>query len=524
MNCVTYARVSTDKEAEKDLSLPAQLTAMREYASRKDWTVVQEFVEPGASAKTSQRPVLQEMLACCQRTDPRIDVVLVHKVDRLARNVFDHASIRALLTQHRIALASVVENVDDSVTGQLVENIMASIAQFYSANLAEEVRKGMGQRVKQGGWPHRAPIGYHVVPGPDGGRSRIEIDPIRGPLMQQAFERYAAGWYSVRRLTTDMAERGLVGDSGRPVAASHLREMLENPFYVGRLRWKGADYNGAHAPLVSEALFLRVHDVLRRRYRAPGEKGRRRFLLRGLALCENCGARMTAEQHRRWGYYRCCANTKGARNCRAKFCPVDVAHDTLASLYQRLQISDELRTKVRAVADRLIEERVTAARGRRGSLTIQRTRVLEREIRLAEAFSAAEISPEVYKAVAGKMRRQIVGIDAGLKEANLRPTALRAKVDQVLDMAVSLSDLHRRFDEAARTRLSQTLFSTLVLNEHGVVDYTLHAPFDRLLTLSPAPDDSPRGPPTSEFEDRQVKPTIESILEVDMSSSIVDST
>src|SRR5687767_14864165 len=96
MNCVLYARVSTDKQAEKDLSIPAQLQAMREHARHQQWTVVGEFVEPGASARTTARPVLRELLQRCRRP-PQVNVVLVHKIDRLARSVVDHATIKALL-------------------------------------------------------------------------------------------------------------------------------------------------------------------------------------------------------------------------------------------------------------------------------------------------------------------------------------------------------------------------------------------------------------------------------------------
>src|SRR5687767_1372693 len=122
MNCILYARVSTDKQA--DLSIPAQLEAMRAYAHQHHWAVSEEFIEPGASAKTADRPALQQLLARVRNPKIHTDVVVVHKIDRLARNVYDHATIKALLKQRNIQLASVVENVDDTVPGQLVENIM----------------------------------------------------------------------------------------------------------------------------------------------------------------------------------------------------------------------------------------------------------------------------------------------------------------------------------------------------------------------------------------------------------------
>src|SRR5438477_12812799 len=84
MNCIVYARVSTDKQAEKELSIPAQLQAMREYARQHDWKIVQEFLEPGVSAKTVDRPALQRLLSYVRDSEIRIEVVLVAKIDRLA--------------------------------------------------------------------------------------------------------------------------------------------------------------------------------------------------------------------------------------------------------------------------------------------------------------------------------------------------------------------------------------------------------------------------------------------------------
>ena len=114
---------------------------MRDYDAQRDWQVISEYIELGASAKTAERPELQRLLTTLREAKERVDILLVHKIDRLAPSVFDHATIKALLKQRDIRLASVVENIDESVLGQLVENIMASIAQFYSVNLSEEVKK-----------------------------------------------------------------------------------------------------------------------------------------------------------------------------------------------------------------------------------------------------------------------------------------------------------------------------------------------------------------------------------------------
>ena len=190
-----------------------------------------------------------------------------------------------------------VENVDDSVPGQLVENIMASIAQFYSANLSEEVKKGMRQKLLRGGWPHLPPCGYVSVKNADGLGSHVEPHPMRGPLVTQAFERYASGNYSLRSLTARLAAEGLVTKTGAPWPQSNIRRLLTNRFYIGRLVSKGMEVPGQHTPLVSLATFDRVQTVLTQRVRFLGTKGSvAGFPLRGVAICASCRGRMTAER------------------------------------------------------------------------------------------------------------------------------------------------------------------------------------------------------------------------------------
>jgi len=120
-------------------------------------------------ARSADRPRLRAMLARVAE-DGDVDAVVVHKVNRLARNIEDHIAILALLRRRGVALVSMTENLDETASGRLVEGIHALMAEFYSANLAAEVRKGMGQKAKLGGYPHKAPIGYLNVREPIGGR------------------------------------------------------------------------------------------------------------------------------------------------------------------------------------------------------------------------------------------------------------------------------------------------------------------------------------------------------------------
>ena len=205
MNALIYLRVSTKEQAAKDetaegYSIPGQREACLRLISEKGWNVADEFVDAGESARSSDRPSLKAMLA--RVAEDEIGAVVVHKIDRLARNIEDHVAIRASLRKAGVALISVTENIEETASGKLVEGIHALMAELYSANLASEIRKGMTQKAKMGGWPQRAPIGYlnngEKVAGQD--IAKVVFDPERAFLVKEMFRLYATGDYSLAEL------------------------------------------------------------------------------------------------------------------------------------------------------------------------------------------------------------------------------------------------------------------------------------------------------------------------------------
>jgi DNA invertase Pin-like site-specific DNA recombinase len=160
---VIYLRVSTKEQTERDgdpegYSIPAQRKACGRRAHSLEAVVVGEYVDRGESAKTADRPALRAMLERVAEGD--IDMVIVHKVDRLARNRADDVQITMTLKTAHVQLVSVTENIDETPSGHLLHGTMASIAEFYSQNLANEIMKGTLQKVKGGGTPTLAAIGY----------------------------------------------------------------------------------------------------------------------------------------------------------------------------------------------------------------------------------------------------------------------------------------------------------------------------------------------------------------------------
>jgi site-specific DNA recombinase len=478
MKCVLYARVSTDKQAEKQLSIPAQLQAMQEYAQRQGWTVFEEFIESGVSGRTTDRPALQALLGRCA-TEPRVDVVLVHKIDRLARSVYDHAAIRAQLRRRNIRLASVVENVDDSVSGQLLENILASIGEFYSSNLGEETKKGMRMKVERGGWPFKAPRGYRTTQ--DGtGKSRV-VPTEDAPAIRFAHEQYATGAFSLNELRYLLAERGLKTSAGRVLPLSAIERILKNPFYTGRVRWHGVEHPGTHPAIVPEGLFRRVQTVLSARHRDTGEKGRLHFLLRGLARCAECGGTMTAERHDRWSYYRCVRRAVDRSACSARMCSARVAERSLIQIYQSLLLAPAFKRAVETELEAALKDREQGKASRVRSLSVRRIRLEQREIRLSEAFADGEVSAKAYRSGLTRVRVPLADTCRALRDDAFDPESIRQRARAFLTVAGTLHSLHQRFDERKRHRLLMLVFKSMHLDTSGVRGYALNPPFDTLL-------------------------------------------
>ena len=164
-------------------SIPAQREACMRKAESLGAAVIDEFVDRGEGARSSARPELQRMLG--HLTETPTTYVIVHKIDRLARNRADDVEINLAIQNSGSTLVSCTESIDETPSGILLHGIMSSIAEFYSANLANEVKKGSLQKAKSGGTVSRAPTGYLNVRKMQDGREirTIEVDPVRGPLI-----------------------------------------------------------------------------------------------------------------------------------------------------------------------------------------------------------------------------------------------------------------------------------------------------------------------------------------------------
>ena len=256
-----WLRACLNPKQGEGVSLAAQQDAIEVFAAKNDITIIKWFEEKQTAAKQG-RPVFSAMIK--ELRLHKADGVVIHKIDRSARNFRDWARIGEL-SDAGIDVHFATESLDfRSRGGRLSADIQAVIAADYIRNLKEEIQKGVRGQLERGLYPLKAPIGYLN----NGGGKLKTHDPIRAPLIKKVFELYASTQYSIRGLLKKTGDMGLCNDRGGRISKGCLEKLLSNPFYTGiiKIRRTGAVYQGAHEPLISAQLFETVQEIKSGKY------------------------------------------------------------------------------------------------------------------------------------------------------------------------------------------------------------------------------------------------------------------
>ena len=194
MKAALYARVSSDKQ-DVDLSITAQLKALREYAKNNGYLIVHEFVDEAETGRTTARPAFREMISLARNPEKPLDSILVWKYSRFARSREDSIVYKAMLRKNGVQVISINEPFDDTPTGRLLEAIIESLDEFYSDNLGEEVTRGLRESASRGFYlSSRPPYGFRKIRVKEGEKehTKLDIDPEQAGVikdLQRCFER-----------------------------------------------------------------------------------------------------------------------------------------------------------------------------------------------------------------------------------------------------------------------------------------------------------------------------------------------
>jgi DNA invertase Pin-like site-specific DNA recombinase len=444
--------------------LPEQREAIERHAARSSLTISQWFEERETAAKRG-RPIWNQMLKLLRHG--KAAGVVIHKIDRSARNLKDWADLGELIDQG-IEVHFANESLDlNSRGGRLSADIQAVVASDYIRNLREEAKKGIYGRLKQGFLPTRAPVGYLD----NGGGKPKTIDPVRGPLIRKAFQLYAAGKFTILPLVDELYRLGLRNLAGTRVTRNGLSTILNNPFYMGliRIQANGEVYAGNHEPLISKRLFDDVQDMLAGRFHTRTQT--HDFLFRRYITCKGCGYSLIGELQKGHVYYRC-----HIRSCPMKAIREEAVSTVVEQRLRTLQFTDAekayLATRIQALkANWFIEKEKQF-----GNLNMTFQQTSERLSRLTDAFLDGTIEKEIYEERKTSLLFEKRAIEDRLNDLKTGKTSITEEVQKFIELAGDAYSLYQTPITEKKRRLLKIVTSNCSADAE-TLDFAYVIPF-----------------------------------------------
>ena len=329
---VIYARFSS--HAQNEQSIEGQLNECYTYAERHGYTVVGEYIDRALSGTADNRPEFQRMIE--DSSKKHFQFVLVYQLDRFARNRYDSATYKAKLKKNGVRVLSARENITDDASGVLIEGVLESMAEYYSAELSQKVRRGMALTAQKGFFTGgNIALGYYVD-----SEKRFQIDTATAPVILEIFEMYATG-STMADIIRHLNRQRIKTSQGNEFNKNSINRILTNKRYAGIYTYAGTEIEAGFPQIVPDNLFYEVQSMIEKKKKAPARaKAEIDYILTsklfcGLCQCAMTGISGTGRNNKIYRYYQCVGNAKkqcGKKSVQKDYIEDLVINETMALL------------------------------------------------------------------------------------------------------------------------------------------------------------------------------------------------
>jgi len=458
---VNYCRVSSKEQEETGYSLPAQEKLLVEYADRKKFEVMKTFSVAESASGAKQRKIFEEMMDYMQKK--KISILLCEKVDRLTRNLKEAVVANDWIEkdperQIHFVKQNLVIHKNAKSDEKFRWDIEIVLAKKFISNLSEEVKKGQVEKIAQGWLPSRPPIGYKTI-GEKGHKTHV-IDKATAPHLTKMFELYATGNYSIIRLEEELYKDGLRSVNGNKILQSRIYDLLQDPFYCGKMRWNEEIYPAKQEPLITKDLFEKVQTILKRRGKNPVVT-KHNYLFQGKIFCEGCGGVLSWETQKGILYGHC-NNHLRSKNCTKKtYIKEKEVEEQIVSIFDKIAPKNE--AVLKWIEEIILEENKEQVKSR--ETEIQRLSGLLLNVRKQkDRYFEAKINKEVDSDYCDKKITESKAEESALESALER---VSDKSDEYQDLRLTIHELAYRAKEIyskATIEDKKLLFSQLFTN------------------------------------------------------------
>ncbi len=448
-----YIRVSTDDQLE--YSPDSQLKIIREYASKNGFILPDEYIfmeEEGRSGRSaSRRTEFQRVVALAKSPEHPFDAILLWKFSRFARNQEEAILYKNRLLKSGVSVISISEPLPEGPFGSLIERIIEWEDEYYSINLAQEVRRGMEEKARRGQLQTNPAYGYRVE------NNQLIPVPEEAVHVREIFRRFVAG-EGLFPIAKWMNSIGARTHRGNEFENRTIEYILRNPVYIGKLRWTPSHRRGrfeydnpdimvidaAHEPLIDDATWEAAQEQMRRvkaKWRYHGKPaGDRKHWMAGIVRCAACGSTLIfAAPH----YFKCNNYVRGSCPSSQHVPMADLEKLLLSKLHYDMATVDQMDYNLVQAADGMADELQLIRR--------QISQAEKKKERLREAFLAGADSVDEYKEVKEYLDRSLGDLrqhEQALSTAGTKktPQLLKQKLKEALDIldspTASIADKH----------------------------------------------------------------------------------
>ncbi len=384
---VVYARYSSHSQTEQ--SIEGQVKVCREYAERQDIVIIDYYIDEAFSGTSDNRPAFQKMLKDAARR--QFEYVLVYQLDRFARNRYDSANAKATLKKYGVRVLSAKENISDDASGILMESVLEGMAEYYSAELSQKIRRGMEINAEKG-----LAIGGQIILGYKVVDKKFVIDPGEAEIVRKIFEMYL-NKSTMAEIIRYLNAQGVKTSMGNPYNKNSIRRILQNKKYKGVYTFRGEETPDGMPRIIDDDTFEAAQIMLEKNKKAPARAKAKdeEYILSAKLFCGHCESGMigisgTSKTGKIHQYYICVGQRRHS-GCQK-------------STVQKQYIEDLVVNEVRSILtpeniDKIARKAVELAEKERNTDTLKRLHRLLREnetatdnlIKALEAGKAVDI-------------------------------------------------------------------------------------------------------------------------------------
>lgn len=476
---LSYIRVSTTEQVNTGYSLEVQDRRLRDFAIQNGWQLLETFRDEGKSARTIGRPSFKALLDYCEQHSDIVDAILVQDTSRFCRDALDHLLVRKFLKDIDIKLIKLDGNNDETIESELLDLITAGVNQAESKRTGLKTKNIMLDMFERGLKPGQAPIGYlnsfkkDVPMYPDDGRKYF---------IQEAFNMWNSGNYSLGEISENLREKGFRTAGGKSIGKSVIQSILKRVDYAGGLKYDGqTNKNALHEPIITMEEFEKAQRMFEIRNKGADRSRKHVTLLAGIIHCFKCGKLMHGEYHEDGNYYRC-------GDCGNPYARMDYIDDEISTFFKGAAFTDKGLSKLKEVLLEVQSEQKDAKPSTKSSLEARRKAIDGKMSKIEDRLifdSVGSIDKERVEQKYALLKEEMKQVENQLKEIDKPSSNLKSgEIEKIIWGMGRMGEIYQALNITQKKQFLKFFIKKVFVDcsENRIKDYELVEEFKTLLS------------------------------------------